>query len=378
MAMTSNTGTNPEAVQRVLDDAVSSGVTPGIVTEIAKGDSRWFASAGKADISTGRERKPEELFRIGSAAKAFTAATTLKLVGEGVLSLDDTVEKWLPGLLDHSHYDGSKITLRQLLNQTSGIFNFSMDPEFYASGQGEAWYERRFKVFTPEELVRIALRHPPCNAPGEAFRYSNTQYYLAAMMVEKATGESYGDVLDRLILRPLDLTGTSLPTTQTVIPGPHPVHYSRLESPDPAAPLHDATESNETTAWSAGGMISTTGDLLTFFSALLSGRILKPAQMEEMFTTVSTDGSGWLPNTRYGLGVWVEQKLESGVHVWGNGGADYGTFTLVMGSRDGTHMVAGHVNTDWSPQAYAAFLAILDIEFGSPAVAARLLRRPRR
>ncbi|MEV4108495.1 serine hydrolase domain-containing protein [Nonomuraea sp. NPDC049695] len=364
--MTTTTGTpeHHEAVQRVLDDAVSSGATPGIVTEVWKDGSRWFASAGKADISTGREREPGELFRIGSAAKAFTAATTLKLVDEGVLGLDDTVSTWLPGLLDGSPYDDSKITLRQLLNQTSGVFNFSMDPEFFASGQGEAWYDRRFKAFTPEELVRIALRHPPSNAPGEAFRYSNTQYYLAAMMAEKAAGESYGDVLDRLILRPLELTSTSLPTTQTVIPGPHPVHYSRLYSEDPAAPLHDASESNETTAWSAGGMISSTGDLLAFFSALFSGRILKPAQMEEMFTTVSTDGSGWLPNTRYGLGVWVEQKLQSGVQVWGNGGADYGTFTLVMGNRDGTHMVASHVNTDWSPQAYAAFLAILDIEFG--------------
>ncbi|MER6949107.1 serine hydrolase domain-containing protein [Nonomuraea sp. NPDC000554] len=363
MATTSNPGTNHEAVQRVLDGAVASGATPGIVTEVWKGDSRWFASAGKADVSTGRERVPQELFRIGSAAKAFTAATTLKLVGEGVLSLDDTVEKWLPGLLDGSLYDGDKITLRQLLNQTSGIYNYSMDPEFFVTGQGEAWYERRFKVFTPEELVRIALRHPPCNAPGEAFQYSNTQYYLAAMMVERATGESYGNLLDRLILRPLDLTRTSLPTTQTIIPGPHPVHYSRLYVEDPAARLHDASESNETTAWSAGGMLSSTGDLLTFFSALFSGRILNPAQMEEMFTTVSTDGSGWLPGTRYGLGVWVKQKLQSGVPVWGNGGADYGTFTLVMGSPDGTHMVASHVNTDFSPQAYAAFLSILDIEF---------------
>ena len=364
MATTSNLESKRGAVQRVLDEAVSSGVAPGIVTEVREGDSRWFASAGEADISSGRERGRQELFRIGSAAKAFTAATTLKLVGEGVLGLDDTVETWLPGLLDGSPYNGGEITLRQLLNQTSGIFNFSMDPEFYASGQGEAWYERRFKIFTPEELVRIALRHPPYNAPGEAFRYSNTQYYLAAMMVEQATGEPYGAVLDRLILRPLDLTGTSLPTTETVIPGPHPVHYSRLELPDPAAPLRDATESNETTAWSAGGMISTTGDLLEFFSALFSGRILEPAQMEEMFTTVSTDGAGWLPGTRYGLGVWVEQKLGSGVHVWGNGGADYGTFTLVMGSRDGAHLVASHVNTDFSPEAYAAFLAILGIEFG--------------
>ncbi|MGW3348069.1 serine hydrolase domain-containing protein [Nonomuraea rubra] len=353
-----------EAVRRVLDDTVSSGVAPGIVVEVLRDGSRSFAAAGKADLGTGRERGPGELFRIGSAAKAFTAATALKLAGEGVLGLDDTLERWLPGLLDGSPYDARAITLRQLLNQTAGLFNFSMDPDFFTGGQGEAWYERRFRTFTPEELVRIALRHPPFNAPGEAFRYSNTHYYLAAMMVEQATGEPYGEVLDRLVLRPLELTGTSLPTTETVIPGPHPVHYSRLYADDPAAPLHDAAESSTTTGWSAGGMISTTGDLLTFFSALLSGRLLKPAEQAELFTTVPTDGSGWLPGTRYGLGVWVEQKLGSGVHVWGNGGADYGTFTLVLGSRDGTHLVACHVNTDWSPEAYAAFLAILDLEFG--------------
>ncbi|GAA4911691.1 D-alanyl-D-alanine carboxypeptidase [Nonomuraea thailandensis] len=356
-----------EAVRRVLDEAVSTGVTPGIVVEVLRDGARWFASAGKADLATGRERRPGELFRIGSAAKAFTAATVLKLAGEGVLGLGDTVHKWLPGLLDGSPYDGRAITLRQLLNQTSGLYNFSMDPGFFASGQGEAWYERRFTTFTPEELVRIALRHPPVNPPGQAFRYSNTQYYLAAMMVERATGEPYGEVLDRLVLRPLELTGTSLPTTRTLIPGPHPVHYSRLYVDDPAAPLHDASESNTTTGWSAGGMISSTGDLLTFFSALLSGRLFGPAQLAEMYTTVPTDGSGWLPGTRYGLGVWVEQKLGSGVHVWGNGGADYGTFTLVLGSRDGTHLVACHVNTDWSPEAYATFLAVLDLEFGWPA-----------
>ncbi|MFI0420824.1 serine hydrolase [Spongiactinospora sp. 9N601] len=146
--------------------------------------------------------------------------------------------------------------------------------------------------------MRIALRHPPSNAPGEAFKYSNTQYYLAAMMVERATGESYGDVLDRLILRPHDLPRTLLPTTQTVIPGPHPVHYSRLYAEDPAGRLYDASESKETTAWSAGGMIPSTGDMLTFFSALFSGRILNPAQMQSSSAAPNTPvdrGAGHAP-----------------------------------------------------------------------------------
>jgi D-alanyl-D-alanine carboxypeptidase len=347
-------------VQQALDRAVNTLGAPGIVAEIREGHTRWFGSAGVSDTRTGRPRQPDERFRIGSATKAFTATVVLHLAGEGLLSLDDTVERWLPGLVHGNHSDGRTITIRQLLNQTSGLFNYVQDPSFAANGAGSAWFEHRYDHYTPEQLVKIALRHPPTGSPGERFTYSNTKYVLAAMIVERVTGEPFGEELDRRIIRPLGLTGTYLPGDEPDIRGPHPVHYSTLFSQDPNPPIHDVTEMSQTFAWSAGGMVSTTADLNHFFSALLGGRLLPAAQLSQMLTTVSTDGAGWIPNTRYGLGVFA-QTLTCGTTVWGNGGATFGSWAYAMGTRDGTHMVASQINGDWS--GLSAFNDILDAQF---------------
>ncbi|GAA4069353.1 serine hydrolase domain-containing protein [Actinomadura miaoliensis] len=344
----------------MLDQAVATKSAPGIVTELRDGQRAWFGSAGVSDTRTGRKRQQQERFRIGSATKAFTATVVLKLVAEGRLSLDDTLDTWLPGLFDGTGYDASKITIRQLLNQTSGIYAYTNDEEFFAKGKGEAWFEHRYETYTPQQLVKIALAHPPTGEPGEHFRYSNTNYILAAMIVEKATGRTFEQELTRTVIRPLGLTGTSLPGTDPRIPGPHPVHYSVLFSQDPQPEIYDATEMNQSVAWTAGGIISTTTDLNRFFTALLGGHILPAAQLREMLTTVPTDGSGWIPGTRYGLGVF-EQKLPCGVSVWGNGGATYGSWTYAMGSRDGWHRVASQVNGDWTP--LSTFTDVLSAEF---------------
>jgi D-alanyl-D-alanine carboxypeptidase len=347
-------------VRQALDRAVNTLGAPGIVAETRRGRTRWFGSAGVSDTGTGRPRGPGERFRIGSATKAFTATVVLHLAGEGRLSLDDTVERWLPGLVRSSHNDGRTITVRHLLNQTSGLFNYVRDPGFAANAVGSAWFEHRYDHYIPEQLVKIALTHPPTGRPGERFRYSNTNYVLAAMIVERVTGASFGDELDRRIIRPLGLTGTYLPGDEPDIRGPHPVHYSTLFSPDPDPTIHDATEMSQTFAWSAGGLISTTADLNHFFSALLGGRILPAAQLSQMLTTVPTDGAGWIPGTRYGLGVFA-QTLTCGTTVWGNGGATFGSWAYVMGTRDGSHLVASQINGDWS--GLGAFNDILEAQF---------------
>ncbi|MGJ6967369.1 serine hydrolase domain-containing protein [Streptosporangium sp. G11] len=344
-------------VQRALDHAVAGG-TPGIVAEIRDGNGKWFGSAGVADTETGRERRQHERFRIGSATKAFTATVVLRLAAEHKLSLDDTVDKWLPGLVKGNGYDGREITIRQLLNHTSGIFNYGNDKEFFATGQGAAWFEHRYDTYTPEQLVKIALANPPYFEPGEGFGYSNTNYFLAAMIVEKATGRTYGEELTRQIFRPLGLTGTYLPGGEAKIRGAHPVHYSTLFSPDANPKIYDATEMNQSFSWAAGGIVSTTSDLNRFFGALLGGRLLPPAQQREMFATVATQN--WIPDTRYGLGVF-SQKLSCGVTLWGNAGATYGSWAYAMGSRDGKHMVTSQVNGDWS--GLSVFNDVLAAEF---------------
>ncbi|MFG1682624.1 serine hydrolase domain-containing protein [Nonomuraea sp. NPDC049269] len=358
MAAPAASASGHAGVQRALDDAVAKSGAPGIVAEVRDGRGKWFGSAGVADTKTGRKRQAQERFRIGSATKAFTAALVLKLAAERKLSLDDTVDKWLPGLVKGNGYDGGKITVRRLLNHTSGIFNYGNDKDFFAKGVGAAWFKNRYDTYTPEELVRIGLANPPYFQPGGGFAYSNTNYFLAAMIVEKATGRTYAEELSRLILRPLGLTGTYLPGGEAKIRGVHPVHYSTLFSQDADPKIYDATEMNQSFAWSAGGIVSTTGDLGRFFGALLGGRLLPAAQQREMFTMVTTQN--WIPGTTYGLGVFA-QKLSCGVTVWGNAGATYGSWTYAMGTRDGKHMVVSQVNGDWS--GLGVFSDVLAAEF---------------
>jgi D-alanyl-D-alanine carboxypeptidase len=353
-------------VQAALDRAVAVAGAPGIVAEIHDGPDRWFGSAGVSDTSTGRPRAPQERFRIGSTTKAFTATVVLQLAAERRLSLDDSVERWLPGLVQGNGYDGARITIRELLNHTSGIFAYTNDGPFFSNGVGAAWFQHRYDHYAPEQLVRIALTHPPTGAPGQTFGYSNTDSILAAMIVERATGKSFADELDQRIIRPLGLTGTSLPADDPTIRGPHPVHYSTLFSQDPDPVRYDATDMNQSFAWAAGGMISTTGDLSRFFGLLLGGRLLPPAQQQELFTTVSTDGTGWIDHTRYGLGIF-SQTLACGVTVWGHGGATYGSWSYVMGTRDGRHLLVSQVNGDWV--GLSVFNTVLEAEF-CPAPAA--------
>ncbi|MGW2223205.1 serine hydrolase domain-containing protein [Nonomuraea sp. NPDC001684] len=334
-------------VQQVLDRTVAAKLAPGMVADVRDGRRSWFGSAGVSDTGTGRERRQNERFRIGSASKAFTATVVLKLAAEGKLSLDDTLDRHLPGLFDGSAYDPGKITIRQLLNQTSGIFAYTDDEKFFGTG-GAEWFKHRFDTYTPEQLVKIALAHPPTGEPGRRFKYSNTNYILAAMIVEKATGRTFEQELNRTVIRPLRLNGTSLPGADPGIRGPHPVHYSILFSRDPQPTVHDATLMNQSFAWAAGGLISTTTDLNRFFAALFGGRVLPGAQLREMLTTVPTEGAGWIPDTRYGLGVF-EQKLPCGTSVWGNGGATYGSWNYSMGTRDGRHRLTTQVNGDWAP-----------------------------
>ncbi|MEO3854145.1 serine hydrolase domain-containing protein [Acrocarpospora sp. B8E8] len=306
-------------LQRALDQAVANSGGPGIVAEIRDGRSTpWFGTAGVADMTTGRKRKSGEHFHIGSFTKAFTGTVVLQLVAEGKLSLDDTVAKWLPGVVEeYLGADGTKITIRQLLNHTSGL---------------------------PDAILGQETPRP--EAPGKRFIYSKVNYNLAGMIVERATGSTLADEIDRRT-RPLRLTGTYLPGTDKTIRDPHARHYSKLGETDPDAEIHDVTEMDLSWAWAAGGMISTTSDLHRFLSALLRGRLLPPAQQKEMFTTVPTDGSGWVPGTRYGLGIY-SQKLPCGVTLWGGGGYIQGSTSYAMGNRRGTHLLVSNLNGDWN------------------------------
>ncbi|GAA3147227.1 serine hydrolase domain-containing protein [Nonomuraea roseoviolacea] len=350
-------------VQQALDRAVTERRLPGILAIVRDGEDARFGTAGVADTGTGERRRPEERFRVGSITKTFTATVVLQLAAEDKLSLDDTVDAWLPGLVSGNGHDGRAITVRQLLNMTSGISNYSLDPDMLRRYYGPAFLKHRYDHHTPEQLVRTAMSHAPDFAPGQGWTYTNTGYVLAGMIIERVTGETFAEQVSRRVVRPLGLTGTYVPGDEVGIHGPHARHYSTNYAPDADAEVHDVTDMNVSVGWAAGGMVSHAADLDRFFTALLKGELLPRAQHEEMFAAEPTPEGKWIPGTpAYGLGM-SSLRLPGGRTVWGMGGAINGSFSFAYGTRDGERMVVQNVNGDWN-DPISLFMGVLEAEFG--------------
>ncbi|TXS40367.1 class A beta-lactamase-related serine hydrolase [Streptomyces sp. uw30] len=347
-------GTDHEPTRRAAEAAVAAGV-PGVTVTARDGQGTWSATAGVGNLKTGKPRSADDRYRVGSITKTFVATLLLQLEAEGRLSLDDTVEKWLPGVVRGNGHDGSRITLRRLLNHTSGIFNYTADEDFgrtYFLKDG--FFEHRYDTKKPGELVALAMTHKPDFEPGTSWNYSNTNYVLAGMVIEKATGRPYGaEVRDRII-KPLHLTGTSVPGTRVTVPGPSSRGYSKLAE-TATGPTYDVTRLNPSLAYSAGEMISDSTDLGRFYTALLKGRLLPAKQLSEMKTTVKVDD---IPNAGYGLGL-IGRKLSCGVTVWGHGGGIHGSTSEAVTTADGRHSLAFNFNADWTGDTDA----VIEAEF---------------
>lgn len=192
---------------RDLDRVQRSGDIPGLVADFDDNGREIRARDGVARLG-GKQKMPwNGEFRIASTTKTFVATVALQLVDEGKLSLDDTVEKWLPGLIKGNGNDGSKITVRELLGQTSGLYNYLEDPDLLGDlAQNIDKY--RYDVTPPEEWVRIAMKHRPEFAPGTQWKYSNTNYVVAAMIIQRVTGQPWDVEVEHRIIAPLSLRHT--------------------------------------------------------------------------------------------------------------------------------------------------------------------------
>jgi len=342
------------ATQQALDAAVAEGV-PGAVAQARDGKARWVGTAG--------ERKGADRFRVGSITKTFTATVLLQLQAEGRLDLDDPVEKWLPGVVRGHGHDGRKITVRQLLNHTSGIYSYTEDPAFQEKVFGPGFLQHRYDTWTPKQLVAVAMAHKPDFAPGTDWNYSNTNFVLAGMVVEKVTGRPYGKEIENRIVKPLKLRATSVPGTDSRMPEPNSRAYSKL-SRETGGATHDVTELNPSIAGAAGEMVSDANDLQTFYRALLKGRLLPAAEMKEMTDTVQVSPD--LPGVGYGLGL-MRQKLSCGKEVWGHGGGIHGSHSEAQATRDGKHSLAANFNADWTGDTQK----LIEAEFCGTAPAKR-------
>src|SRR6185437_9401375 len=339
------TGAAPEAtrhpgpLQRQADAIHASGLV-SVLASVTGPDGPRSARAGVADISTGRAVPLDAEFRIGSVTKTFTATVVLQLAGEGRLSLDDTVAHWLPGVVEGNGNDGSRITIRELLQMTSGLYNYGNDMPLLASAAGFA--TSQFRTYTPRQLVALAMGHRPLFAPGTSASYSDTNYVLLGMIISRVTGRSWAQEVNARIIRPLGLRHTSTPGTFPLIPGPHAEGYSSFGGDT----LLNTTVLNPSAADASGSMISSTADLSRFYTALADGRLLVPAQLAEMEATIAAPGGAeGIPGARYGLGLdWF--PLSCGGGYFGHPGDLPGYSTWDAVTRDAGRTVVVSMTGD--------------------------------
>jgi D-alanyl-D-alanine carboxypeptidase len=328
-------GHGDRRLQAAADDLHRLGIT-GVQAVSRTGGDVDRARAGVADLQTGAPVPVDGSFRMGSNTKTFVSVVVLQLAGEGRLSLDDTVDRWLPGVVAGNGNDGRRITVRQVLQHTSGLYNYTN--ELAGLSSYEQYVAHRLDHYDADDLVALAMKHEPVFAPGTSWDYSNTNYILAGMIVEKATGRPWPTEVRDRILRPLGLRHTSYPGDRATLPGPHAKGYQQWET---NGPLLDTTILNPTVAGAAGGLVSTPTDLARFWQALQQGRLLQPRQMAEMHRTVLAET--WQDGTRYGLGIEFVPNRCGG--YWSHGGDVPGTHTGNAVSRDGTRVVVVSLTT---------------------------------
>ena len=307
------------AAALLAQDGTGSGSTPTVADHAPTGTDHARAGTDDepgtteyAQAGTGISRADH--FRAGSITKTFIATVVLQLAAEHRLSLSDTAEQHLPGLVQGAGNDGRALTLRSLLTHTSGLYDFT------AVTGGTV-------PVSPTEAVRIAITHPP--ADRGRFSYSNTNYVLLGLVIRQVTGDSYATEAERRIIAPLRLTGTSFPGSRTTLPSPHGRAYATDGS--------DVTDLDPRVAGAAGELVTTLDDLDRFYSALLSGQLLPPRRLHEMLDTRTAHGS-------YGMGLFPV-KLPCGITVWGHNGRISGSYVRTAATVDGRHVLTFRVNT---------------------------------
>ncbi|NEC67753.1 beta-lactamase family protein [Streptomyces sp. SID9727] len=326
-AIAQPTGPSPAKQLRQDTEAIHALGISGVQARVITPEGRQsVATSGTSDLNTGRPVSSDGYFRMASTSKTLVATVILQLEAEGELSLDDTVGHWLPGVVRSHGNDGSRITVRQLLQHTSGIHD---DLPGYTTPA--EYYEQRHDLHSSEQLVARAMAHAPDFAPGEGWQYSNTGYILLGMIIQRATGQSAHEEIEDRILDPLGLDQTRWMGASPSLPRPHARAYEFFGPGSVVDVTDQIPVGYETFSW-----VTTTRDENDFFRALLAGRLLSLRQMAEMKQTVpvSAEFQQFWPGGRYGLGL-VERPLSCGGTYWSHEGGDGGYITLNGVTDDG-------------------------------------------
>lgn len=324
-------------LQSYADAIRDSGATGVLVQMRDAGDGSVKARSGVGNRQTNSPVPWQAHFRTGSTTKTFTATVVLQLVSEGKLSLNDSVEHWLPGLLNGNGYNGSAITVRQLLQHTSGIFDYTSDEGFFSTlDTPQSFKANRFKTYTPNQLISIAKSHPPVFAPGTSWEYSSTNYIIVGQIIKAVTGKSWDVEVKNRIINPLGLTETKSAGTNPYLPEPFAHAYHIFTTDDEPRRYTDTTVHNLSWGGSAGDIITTTHDENRFFRALMRGQLLPPPQLAQMKNVVKVDdtfsyglGLMWSPSTCDSRGIWYHDGGTVGYST-SNGVTDDGSRSIVV------------------------------------------------
>jgi D-alanyl-D-alanine carboxypeptidase len=326
-------GQDRPELQKAIQAFVDAGFL-GVQLRVHDERGEWAGSAGVRKLGASAKPPTNGHFWVGSVTKTFHATVVLQLVAEGKIGLDAPVARYLPKLgLDR------RITVRMLLQHTSGLFNYTgdLDPDgTWVPGlpaTGKEWLDNRFHSYRPEELVRFALSKPAKFAPGTDWSYSNTNYTLARLLIEKVTGHSFDAELKRRIVGPLGLKGTVVPGNRTRLPAPYAHGYFRYQDAGQWK-VADVSRQNLSLVAGAGDMLSTTQDLHTFFSALNGGKLLPAKLLAEMRNPHPKSDPLY---GRYGLGMFVQDLGPAcGTVLNHNGNPPGGYAALMYSTPDGS------------------------------------------
>jgi D-alanyl-D-alanine carboxypeptidase len=349
-----------EELRGAMIELTRSGAA-GVQVRIHDEQGAWNGSAGVRELDGGKVPSTGR-FRVGSITKMFVSTVVLQLVDEGVVALDAPVDDYLPEFgLDR------RITVRMLLQHTSGLFNYTGEPNPDGTLEpgipmlGREFERNRFRTYRPEELVAVALSKPARFEPGTSWSYSNTNYVLAGQLIERMTGTPYAVQVRKRILAPLGLRETVLPGTRIGIRGPHAHGYYAYQHQGQLRVV-DGARVNPSWGSAAGEIISTTRDLDTFVNALLDGELLPADLLAQMRDAVPAGALG-----AYGLGLEVlDGGPECGGVYEGHTGGVPGYSSYVLRSTDGTRrlemsVTLGPVDYEDPETSERYFLALNDV-----------------
>ncbi|MFD5147076.1 serine hydrolase domain-containing protein [Streptomyces sp. NPDC058401] len=357
---------DPAKLRSAVDAAAKKLLILGTVVLLRTPQGTFRVLTGTAELGKDRPPTTADHFRIASNTKTMTSALIQLLVQDGKVRLTDPVSDYVPGVPG-----GAGITIAELLEMRSGLYNYTDAPEFSAAldaDPGKAW--------TPQEVLDIAFRHPPDAAPGTEYAYDNTNYALLGLVAEKAGGRPLAEQLRDRLFTPLGLTGTSLPGIHdTSLPAPYAHGYmyggsahAMTDEPYPAdvqaaarsgklKPL-DYTHQNSSYATAAGGAVSTADDTATWIKALVTGKVLDPASQKRWLDSPRPQNPAAPDAQQYGYGI-AYQRFTPQASMYFHGGELPGFNSFMGHDPDNDVTLVVWANLTVSLDAKAAAMALL-------------------